>query len=1069
MFRPVLFRALVFLLLLLPLSSVIASPALAPGDLDTTCGAGGKVTTDFGGNDIGFSVAIQGDGRIVVAGYSEPGGTQNSVLARYTASGILDITFGTGGKVATDIEGQGQGPSVAVQPDGRIVVAGTSSINDFTLARYNADGSLDLSFGTGGKVSTDLGGDDRGHSIAIQGDGRIVVAGVSNTGGTYDFALARYNADGTLDTSFGAGGKVATDFGGDDGGYSVAVQGDGKIVVAGYSYTGGTLNFALARYNASGSLDASFGTGGKVATDFGGHDYGRSVAIQGDGRIVVAGYSNTGGTLNFALARYNASGSLDASFGTGGKVATDFGGYDYGRSVAIQGDGRIVVAGAASSNFAVARYNANGSLDASFGTGGKVTTDFGGDDAGYSVAIQSDGRIVVAGHSTAGGTLDFALARYMAGEPAPPPTPTEVLSPVLGPLRVTGIENPECDNVPDLWTFCQHQTGGHGPYTGPNTGGVGQADDTYAWDANLYLPGESDSDNGRPVFAVAAGVIPACYGGAKNADHRCGDGAFDKGTSGQVLIEHSGPGGTTWWSGYLHLKDIQVAPGQAVTESTVLGYISNTSPDPIPNHLHFVVYTGSNTEGGLRSFDTTIVERPSTFDLEVTMVVSVNALGGGIPVQGEPAVIEIGVRNVGNQSIPMSLADLFIAVEDLAGEGLADIPFVQRLDGADLFQAEIRRVVVPTLAPNATGTIRVGQAAGAEFAFLSAAYSDRLRVQLLFSDDNLTNNGGELAPLGILPSLDTALNCISEMFTVGLAPAAVGAESTAVTLTALGTDLAAGGAIDYYQLSSAIKERDVDSAANKVATQTLRLSRVGAQAVGKETMGKALGYTKLGWGVMNAAKNEANFSGCGEAFAIVPRMMGEMVKDLVRQGFIMLQETGQKIWLFLAGSPVNLIVEDSAGLESFATHDGDTGEAIPYSFVLLLDMEPKVKAVVVLGDDSYDIRVVGVDEGVTHLVILQPTAQGSLVSSEFVDIPTKADSVVSTTIGPQTAQVTVELDMDGDGVIDETRLPDNVETLVAPLRTPAPIPGLSQWGLIALALLLAGLGYITLRRRRQAS
>ena len=248
------------------------------------------------------------------------------------------------------------------------------------------------------------------------------------------FALpaAAATGPGDLDTTFGTGGKVTTDFGGSPVGFSVAIQSDGKIVVAGYSNVGGTFGFALARYNTNGSLDATFGTGGKVTTNYGGDDRGYSLAIQSDGKIVVAGYSNAGGTFDFALARYNTNGSLDTSFSAGGKVTTDFGGSDdLGRSVALQGDGKIVVAGdsnvGSTFDFALARYNTNGSLDTSFGAGGKVTTDFGGSgDGGRSVALQGDGKIVVAGNAAVGGTADFALARYLAAAPAPTPTPTPV-------------------------------------------------------------------------------------------------------------------------------------------------------------------------------------------------------------------------------------------------------------------------------------------------------------------------------------------------------------------------------------------------------------------------------------------------------------------------------------------------------------------------------------------------------------------------------------------------------------------------------------------------------------------
>ena len=273
----------------------------------------------------------------------------------------------------------------------------------------------------GGKVITPIGSSaDVGNSVAVQSDGKIIVAGYSHNGSNDDFALVRYTAAGVLDPSFGTGGKVTTDFGGgNDYGLSVAVQSDGKIIVAGSSGDFGSSDFALARYTAAGALDPSFGTGGKVITPIGSSgDYCRSVAVQSDGKILVAGSSDNGSNLDFALVRYTAAGSLDPSFGTGGKVITAFGsGTDQGYSVAVQGDGKIIMAGytanGSNTDFALVRYTAAGALDPSFGTGGKVTTDFGsGNDYGRSVAVQSDGKIIVAGEAWNGSNTDFALVRY---------------------------------------------------------------------------------------------------------------------------------------------------------------------------------------------------------------------------------------------------------------------------------------------------------------------------------------------------------------------------------------------------------------------------------------------------------------------------------------------------------------------------------------------------------------------------------------------------------------------------------------------------------------------------------
>ena len=207
-------------------------------------------------------------------------------------------------------------------------------------------GHLDPSFGVGGKVTTTFGSSQSvaANGMAVQSDGKIVVAGYTNTAGNFDFALARYNEDGSLDTSFDGDGKVTTDFGKSSVAFSMALQADGKIVVAGYVFGGGQTDFALARYNSDGTLDTSFDGDGKLTTDFGtSFDVSTSLALQADGKIVVVGYAGDNNNIHFALARYNEDGSLDTSFDGDGKLTTDIEGYT--ESVALQADGKIVVIG----------------------------------------------------------------------------------------------------------------------------------------------------------------------------------------------------------------------------------------------------------------------------------------------------------------------------------------------------------------------------------------------------------------------------------------------------------------------------------------------------------------------------------------------------------------------------------------------------------------------------------------------------------------------------------------------------------------------------------------------------
>jgi uncharacterized delta-60 repeat protein len=324
-------------------------------------------------------------------------GGYDIALVRYNIDGSLDLGFGTGGKVTTPIGiGNSSGLSVVLQSNQMIIVAGYSwngSNADFAAVRYTASGALDVSFGTSGKVTADIGGgDDRSLSAVLQSDGRIVLAGYHRKDSIYDFALIRYNTNGTLDTSFGTGGKVITPLGiGDSIATSVALQSDGKIVAAGSSLQLGGYDFALVRYTANGVLDTSFGTDGKVATPIGSlGDHGTGVALQRDGKIVVAGYSDHGRNDDFALARYDTNGRLDTSFGTGGTTTTAITDDDEAFSIVLQSDGKIILAGGVNTDSASAlvRYNTDGSLDTSFGTGGKVIAPIGG----VSLALQSDGE-----------------------------------------------------------------------------------------------------------------------------------------------------------------------------------------------------------------------------------------------------------------------------------------------------------------------------------------------------------------------------------------------------------------------------------------------------------------------------------------------------------------------------------------------------------------------------------------------------------------------------------------------------------------------------------------------------
>ena len=408
---------------------------LAAGELDPSFGTGGKVTTGFPADAQATSIALQSDGKIVVFGGTDVLGSNASfALIRYNADGSLDTSFDQDGKLSIDFAAT----SIALQVDGKIVVAGSSSTvesNDFALARYNSDGTLDTSFGDGGKLATDFstsgfGTNDYGSRVALQADGKIVVAGRS----AGSFALARYNSDGSLDSSFDDDGMLVADIGVDTNSSvppSMVLQEDGKIVVAGGTQDSvGPPVFGVARINSDGSPDTSFDGDGKLTTKLGMQaSQATSLALQSDGKIVVAGSTNLQSGALFALARYNSDGSLDSSFDGNGKVTTQFGNvdefapytgaaYSTATGIALQSDGAIVVAGYtlknSGSDFAIARYNSDGSLDTSFNDDGKLTTGFRetGDDQANAIAIQTDGRIVVAGFTDNEGSFEFALARY---------------------------------------------------------------------------------------------------------------------------------------------------------------------------------------------------------------------------------------------------------------------------------------------------------------------------------------------------------------------------------------------------------------------------------------------------------------------------------------------------------------------------------------------------------------------------------------------------------------------------------------------------------------------------------
>jgi uncharacterized delta-60 repeat protein len=383
------------------------------GRLDATFGNAGKVLTK---NANGFgqaanTVALQSDGKIVVAGSLTQNG--NFGFVRYNANGSLDSSFGSGGIVSINPGGSADDVvlGIAIQSDGKILAAGpVNAANDFFMIRLNTNGTLDMAFGSAGIAAEEACIPNSG-ALTVQPNGEILVVGG---------CAMLFEPSGALDSTFGTNGvaRLVNMEGG-----AVALQSDGKFLVAGFAGASGGI---ISRYNANGSIDTSFGIFGSAGCP----SPASAIAVQSDGKIVVAGtltdLRTSPGTQALAVFRYNPDGSVDETFGTHGGALADFFSAPASAAafaVAIETNGDIVAAGQASSGsspsqFALARFTALGQLDPSFGTNGLVNTSFGQMDSVAALAIQTDGKIVAAGNSTGnsqfGPLTTVAIARYTA-------------------------------------------------------------------------------------------------------------------------------------------------------------------------------------------------------------------------------------------------------------------------------------------------------------------------------------------------------------------------------------------------------------------------------------------------------------------------------------------------------------------------------------------------------------------------------------------------------------------------------------------------------------------------------
>jgi uncharacterized delta-60 repeat protein len=376
---------------------------MPPGDLDASFAGNGKKAINFGGTDSADVVLVQPDGKILLAGGGGP--ASSFCAARLRTNGTLDTTFGSTGKRKVDFGGADEGAfGAALQPDGKIVLVGDSHVQP-AIARLRRNGTRDTTFSGDGKKLFSWGAIGRVQAVIVLSSGKLLLGGFSGPEGG-NMQVARMNPNGALDTTFATAGIATVDFGGDDFGLALARQANGRIVIAGRSTTAGAV---VARLRTTGALDPDFGAGGRVSI---GPGILRAVLIQPDRKIVVAG--NAMNPDEMTVTRLMPNGSPDAGFGSNGTASFEFGNLanPLGGAV-LQSDGRIVVAGYSQDGevVAVARLTTGGALDPTFGTAGKATVDFGAAMFGNAVALQKNGRIVVAGQLS--GNDDFAVARLL--------------------------------------------------------------------------------------------------------------------------------------------------------------------------------------------------------------------------------------------------------------------------------------------------------------------------------------------------------------------------------------------------------------------------------------------------------------------------------------------------------------------------------------------------------------------------------------------------------------------------------------------------------------------------------
>ena len=417
--------------LLVSIVPVLSASAGPPGSLDQAFGENGLVDLDFGDDlsEHGSAFVRQPDGKLIVAGVQIGAGPAPFAVARYLANGDFDQGFGDHGHTAIHVGGAASNDAggVALTPGGKIVLGGTSDLGEFAVIRLRTDGTPDPTFNQTGdrEFGFGPGSTDNAFAVAVQDDGKIVIAGSALQGGVKRMAVARLRKNGTLDPDWSGDGRVLTTFGAstDQRAEGVILLDDGRIAAVGEAELGANEHdFALAVYRPNGTLDHTFSGDGRATANFGGNEFGYKAAEQPDGRIVVSGETDFGANdCDWALARFKPGGALDQTFSGDGKVTTAFGpGCDIASGLLLLQSGKIVGVGSKGDpgtfTPAVVRYRTNGTRDTTFSGDGKVVTSFGEGSGEFWGAAETPAGKIVAGGRTLHSTAEqgnFAMARYL--------------------------------------------------------------------------------------------------------------------------------------------------------------------------------------------------------------------------------------------------------------------------------------------------------------------------------------------------------------------------------------------------------------------------------------------------------------------------------------------------------------------------------------------------------------------------------------------------------------------------------------------------------------------------------